>query len=117
MALEKKPLFQERPSIMHCGFQPIHNLRDGKSVCVLSASEFPNEQRNELLWIPVLQFGNTGLSLQKKKKVVNLRETSYIDLLGSWVKMCRNFKHLKTPIRANSKHGEIAFIMKQCLVL
>ena len=40
---------------------------------------------------------------KKKKKIQNnktceFKGDSYIDLLGSWVKICGNFKHLKTPI-------------------
>ena len=72
-------------------------------------------QRNDLPSIAMLLFVSTGFSLQEKKskttKLVNLRETSYTDLLGSWVKIYGNFKHLKTPIKTNSKHGEIAFLM------
>lgn len=119
--LEKKPWFQERQSMVHCGFQPMHHFTDGKLVHVLGACGFPNEQRNELPSIAMLLFGSTGFSLQEKKskttKLVNLRETSYTDLLGSWVKICGNFKHLKTPIKTNSKHGEIAFVMIRHLVL
>lgn len=54
----------------------------------------PAEGRNELPWILMLQFGKTGLSLTKKD--YEFRETSYVDLLGSWIQICRrSFKHFK----------------------
>lgn len=91
--------------MMHCGLQPMHHFTDGKPVQVLGDCGLPNEQRNKLPSIPVLLFGSTGFSLQekKKKKIQNnktceFKGDSYIDLLGSWVKICGNFKHLKTPI-------------------
>ena len=66
--LEKKPWPQVRQSMMHCGFQPMHHLKDGKLVHALRACGFPNEQRNELASIPMLLFGSTGFSLQEKQQ-------------------------------------------------
>ena len=80
---------------MHCGFQPTHHLKDGKLGCILSACGFPSISGEK--WAPL--YSNVAIwqnRFSPTKKVYEFRETSYFDLLGSWIKICRrSFKHLK----------------------
>lgn len=101
---------------MHCGFQAIYHLKDGKLGCILSASGFPSIWGEK--WAPL--YSNVAIwqnRLFPHKKIHEFRETSYFDLLGSWIKICRrSFKHLKKASKRGFQASCWNYETRSCFV-